>query len=85
MYRDYAMQKLKQLGKIVYLQLSYEEIEARLGDLRARGVVLKEGFTLKDLYEERTPLYEKYADIIVRLDGQTVMQSVMAVAEAVKK
>ena len=84
-YRDCAMQKLKQLGKIVYLQLSYEEIEARLGDLKARGVVLKEGFTLKNLYEERTPLYEKYADIIVRLDGQSVMQSVAAVAEAVTK
>ena len=82
-YRDYAMQKLKQLGKVVYLQLSYDEIEARLGDLKARGVVLKEGYTLKNLYEERTPLYEKYADVIVRLNGQTVAQSVAAVAEAV--
>lgn len=84
-YRDYAMQKLKTLGKVVYLQLSYENIERRLGDLKARGVALKEGFTLRDLYEERVPLYEKYADIVVKLDGKTVGQSVEAVAEAIGK
>lgn len=83
-YRDYAMKKLKEMGKVVYLQLSYETIERRLGDLKARGVALKEGFTLKDLYEERVPLYEKYADITVKLDGKTVMQSVDAVAEAIQ-
>ena len=84
-YRDYAMQKLKTMGKVVYLKLSYETIEKRLGDLKARGVALKEGFTLKDLYEERTPLYEKYADVAVALDGKTVMQSVEAVAKAIQK
>ena len=70
---------------VVYLCLSYETIERRLGDLKARGVALKEGFTLKDLYEERVPLYEKYADITVRLDGKNVMQSVDAVVEAIGK
>ena len=79
------MEKLKTLGTIVYLKLSYETIAKRLGDLKARGVALKEGFTLKDLYEERTPLYEKYADIAVVLDGKTVMESVEAVAKAVQK
>ena len=73
------------MGKVVYLKLSYETIEKRLGDLKARGVALKEGFTLKDLYEERTPLYEKYADVAVALDGKTVMQSVEAVAKAIQK
>ena len=84
-YRDYAMQKLKEMGTVVYLQLSYETIERRLGDLKARGVALKEGFTLRDLYDERIPLYEKYADIVVKLDGKTVLQSVDAVAEAIGK
>lgn len=84
-YRDSAMQKLSQLGEIVYLQLSYETVEARLSNLKERGVVLKKGYTLKDLYEERVPLYEKYADITVKLDGQTVLQSVDAVAEAIKQ
>jgi shikimate kinase len=75
-YRDCAMQKLKEKGTIVYLKLPYEVIEKRLGDLKKRGVALKEGFTLKDLYEERTPLYEKYADIVVELNGGTVQDSV---------
>lgn len=84
-YRDYAMQKLKQLGKIVYLKLPYEIIEARLGDLQKRGVALKAGFTLKDLYKERTPLYEKYADIVVELSGDTVAKSVEEVVRAIGK
>lgn len=83
-YRDYAMEKLKTLGRIVYLKLSYETIAGRLGDLKKRGVALKEGFTLKDLYEERVPLYEKYADITVELDGLTVKQAVEKVAEALR-
>lgn len=58
-YRPYALEALKKLGKVVYLQLSYEEIARRLGDLKARGVALKDGFTLKDLYDERIPLYER--------------------------
>ena len=81
-YRDYAMQKLKEKGKIVYLKLSYETIESRLGDLVKRGVALKEGYTLFDLYNERTPLYEKYADTVVELNGLTILQAVDKVAEA---
>ena len=84
-YRAFAMEKLKAMGTIVYLKLSFETIERRLGDLKARGVALKEGFTLKNLYDERTPLYEKYADITVELDGKSVMESVEAVAKAVQK
>lgn len=84
-YRDSAMQELKKKGDIVYLKLSCETIAARLGDLQARGVALKDGFTLKDLYNERAPLYEKYADIVVELDGKTIEQSVQAVKKAVEK
>ncbi len=81
-YRDFAMQKLKEKGVIVYLKLPYEVIKKRLWDLEKRGVALKEGFTLKDLYEERTPLYEKYADITVELDGQPIAKSVQEVRKA---
>lgn len=62
-YGKEAMEHFKEVGKIVYLKQSYEEIESRLGDLSKRGVTIKEGQTLKDLYDERVPLYEKYADI----------------------
>ena len=84
-YRQSAMEKLKSIGTVVYLQLSYEEIERRLGDLKARGVAIKEGFTLKDLYNERVPLYEKYADLTVNLDGQTITQAVQTLKGALGK
>lgn len=84
-YRDYAMQKLKEMGTIIYLKHSYETIANRLGDLKKRGVALKEGFTLKDLYEERAPLYEKYADVIVTLQDGTKEQTVDAVLKALGK
>ena len=83
-YREKAMQYLKSLGKMVYLKLSYETVERRIGDMKERGVACKEGFSLRDLYEERKPLYEKYADITVELDGKTIEQSVQAVAEAIE-
>ena len=83
-YRDGAMQKLKEKGTIVYLKLPYEIIENRLGDLKKRGVAVKEGFTLKDLYEERTPLYEKYADVVVELKGDTIAASVEEVVRALQ-
>lgn len=84
-YRDFAMQKLKEMGTIVYLKLPYEVIEKRLGDLKKRGVALKEGFTLRDLYEERIPLYEKYADVTVELFGDTIAKSVDEVVKALGK
>lgn len=84
-YRDYAMQSLKQKGRLVYLKHTYETIAKRLGDLKKRGVALKEGFTLKDLYEERAPLYEKYADIVVELEDGSLQSSVEKVLKAIEK
>lgn len=71
-YCNNAMTHLKKLSTIVYLSLDYESLAHRLGDLTKRGVVLRKGQTLRDLYEERTPLYEKYADVIVDADKSTV-------------
>jgi len=59
---------------VVYLRLPYEELEERLGDLHERGVVLKPGFTLCDLYEERTPLYERYADLVIECSKKSIPQ-----------
>ena len=55
---------------IVYLKLRYEDLESRLGNLVDRGVVLKDGMTLRDLYNERLPYYEKYADITLDETGK---------------
>ena len=82
-YHKGAMEHLKEIGLVVYLKVSYEELEKRLGDLRERGVALKDGQTLLDLYKERTILYEKYADVIVEEDGKDLDQTIDAVKAAV--
>ena len=64
-YGREAMEHLRNIGVVVYISLSYEEIEKRLGDLTKRGVSIKKGQTLRELYDERLPLYEKYADLII--------------------
>ena len=71
-YGTGAMAHFKEIGTIVYLKISYEELENRLGDLKDRGVALKEGQTLKDLYEERIVLYERYADVIIDQNGKRI-------------
>ena len=71
-YSDRAMLHLKEIGTVVYLKLSYATICSRLGNIRRRGVVLRDGQTLKDLYDERVPLYERYADVVVDAEGQDV-------------
>ena len=68
-YYSKAMEHLKTLGYIVYLYCSYDVIKERLGDFSKRGVVLQEGQTLLDLYNERCKLYEKYADVTIDCNG----------------
>lgn len=75
-YGAEAMEHLKAIGTVIYLKLPYEVVRKRLSDIKGRGVVLKDGQTLKDLYEERVLLYEKYADIIVDEFGRNVEQTV---------
>ena len=58
-----AMQHLKEGGIVLYLPISFAEMERRLSDITTRGVVLREGESLREMYDERVPLYEKYADI----------------------
>lgn len=83
-YCENAMKHLKEISTVIYLMLDYESLTHRLGDLNKRGVVLKDGQTLKDLYKERTPLYEKYADVIVDADKSGVTSVVRAIEEALK-
>ena len=82
-YCPEAMEHLKSIGQVVYLKLSLESLSKRLGNLRGRGVLLKEGQTLADLYEERVPLYEKYADFVVDEEGKDLEESLKAVLEII--
>lgn len=78
-YGKEAMEHLKEIGKIVYLKADYSTIRKRLGNLEKRGVALKPGQTLKDLYDERTALYEKYADVTVDEHGLGTEETIDAV------
>lgn len=73
-YSDEAMKHLSNIGTVVYLQVSLKELENRLGGLYERGVVMKDGIgmSLNALYEERIPLYEKYAEVTIDIDGLSV-------------
>lgn len=84
-YGTEAMEHLKQIGTIVYLQLPYEDIKERLGDLVKRGVALKDGQTLLDLYEERVPLYDQYADVIIDCHGKEIREIVAETAARLSK
>ena len=80
-YGKEAMQHLKEIGTVVYLKVSYAVLEKRLADIKGRGVVLKEGQDLKALFEERSPLYEKYADIEISEGTLGVEQTVEKIIE----
>lgn len=80
-YGKDAMEHLSQLGTIVYLKLSCEELAVRLGDLNDRGVTLKEGQDLKGLYVERIPYYEKYAELTIDCEDKMIRD----IVEEIKK
>lgn len=81
-YGERAMAHLREIGTIVYLKLPYTVIRSRLGSLKARGVTMKKGQTLRGLYDERIRLYERYADIVIEENGLSTRQTVEAVVRA---
>jgi len=84
-YCEEAMEHFKKIGTVVYLKASYQTIRRRIRSLKKRGVVLHEGQTFRELYDERTPLFEKYADITVCQDGCRMEQTIENVLAEVDK
>ena len=84
-YGQEAMEHFKEIAEVVYLKLSYRSVARRLGDLTKRGVVFRPGQTLKALYKERCPLYEKYADYVVECDGKRIGETLELVRQAMGK
>lgn len=80
-YCENAMKHYKEIGKVVYLQASFETIDKRLNNVKGRGVVLKKGQTLRDLYEERVRLFERYADLTICEDGLKLEDTIQKVLE----
>ena len=81
-YGEEAMEHLKSIGTVVYLQVALPSLKKRLADIRGRGVVLKEGQNLDGLFAERSPLYERYADITICEDHLNIEQTVEKLLEA---
>ena len=83
-YGEEAMKNLKKNGVIVYLRVSCDELERRIHNIQTRGIAMEKGTTIKDLFEERRPLYEKYADITVDCDKLTAEQCVSEIVSKVE-
>lgn len=84
-YCEDAMQHFKGIGTVVYLKVSFEEIEKRVSNIKGRGVVLREGQSFCEVYEERTKLFEKYADYTISGDGKTLDETIELVLELIEK
>lgn len=81
-YSDKSMEHLKKSGKIIYLHLSYDTMVDRIKNITTRGVVVKEGDSLEDMYNERLPMYQKWADVVINCNNNTVEQTVEKIVKA---
>ena len=80
-YKERSMSHLKRQGTIIYLKVDIDTLNHRLSDMKQRGVVLKDGQSLADLYLERTALYEKYADVIIEEKHMSLEETAVYVME----
>lgn len=83
-YGKNAMENFRRNGVIVYLKAGYDTIEKRLNNIETRGVAMGKDETLKDIYYKRIPVYEKYADVTVEVDGLNVEQTVQKIIGSLK-
>lgn len=75
-YREDAIEHLKSNGKIIFLDVPLDEIKRRLNNINTRGIAAKKNKSIEDIYNERIALYNKYADIIIKTDGESVEKTV---------
>ena len=82
--KEGAMEHLQALGPIVYLQVDCPTLEARVTNLATRGIAFGPGQSFRDVYDQRTPLYERWADVTVDVGGQSLQDTLNAVVQAVQ-
>jgi shikimate kinase len=84
-YSEAAMEEFRKTGTICYLKVERDELFRRLKNIRERGVVLRDGEDIVEMYENRSRLYEKYADIVIPEKESTIEETVQAVERAVRE
>lgn len=76
-----AMAHLKEIATVVYIDVSLDELKRRLVNIKTRGITFSKGETLDDIFEIRTPLYKKHANICVNADDFTIEETVTKLTE----
>ncbi len=75
-----GMENLKKQGKVIYLRLSAQCIKSRIKNITTRGIAMEEGCSIEELYRERTPLYEKFADVVIDCENMSAEECVTKIA-----
>lgn len=83
-YSQKSMEHLKAMGKVIYLHLDYDVMMDRIKNVATRGVVIRNGTTFKDMYDERLPFYKKYADVTIDCSNRTVEETVVDIMNCVE-
>ncbi len=84
-YCECAMEHLGRIGTVVYIKVPFCEIEKRIKNFSTRGIIIKSGSTLSDLYAERAPLYEKYADVTVECESGDLAENARKIMAALSR
>ncbi len=82
-YSEKAMSRLKGMGTVIYLKTDLAEIEHRIRNMSARGVVIRPGQNLGDIYAERIPLYSQYADKVIECDHREIEDIVTEISNVI--
>lgn len=80
-YAEKTMQALRRSGLVIFLDVPFEEISQRISNIETRGIVLRQGRSLRDAYEERMPLYRKYSDITIECSGKNVEECIREIID----
>lgn len=83
-FREESVEHLKKNGKIFFLNVSLNEIKSRLDNINTRGVAAEKSQTIDDIFNQRYPLYIKYADYVLDLEKSNVEETVEKICKLLK-
>lgn len=84
-FREQSMNFLKSDGIVIFIDVAPEVLKKRISNITTRGIAARKGDSIDDIYNERLPLYEKYADFTLKISNESVEASVERMIEILKK